>query len=351
MPNLSTKYLGMKLKNPLIVASSGLSRSVKLIEQCETAGAGAVVMKSIFEEDIRRKDKTFEDPLIMHAEAAAYMDARVGLIYGPQDYCDQIKQARDKVDIPVIASVNCAEPRWWTGYAAQLEAAGADAVELNLSVPSVAPELGGADFEKTFVDIVAAVRSQVKVPLAVKMSGQLTAPQNTALKLVEAGADALVVFNRRSGLDIDIETREAFSSKGDQGLSTSHDIYYPLRWVAILHELLPKTDISASGGVHSGEAFVKYILAGASTVQVCSLLYRKGLRQIPLLLSFLEDYMQRRGVESLDQLTGSVKRTLKLGSREQQRLEYLELAKGHNLEVDTTDGDGLIYEQHPEDRS
>jgi len=351
MPNLSVRYLGMELRNPLVVASSGLTRSVKLIEQCESAGAGAVVMKSIFEEDIRRKDRTFSDPLITHTEAAGYMDAQVGLIYGPQDYCEQIKLAKDRVSIPVIASVNCAEPRWWTGYAAQLEASGADALELNLSVPSVFAEVGGVDYENTFVEIVAAVRSKVKIPLAVKMSGQLTAPQNVALRLVEAGADALVVFNRQSGLDIDIETRRAFSSKGDQGLSTPHNIYYPLRWVAILHEFLPKTDISASGGVHGGEALVKYILAGATTVQVCSLLYRKGLKQIGLLLSFLEKYMRQHKVETLDQLAGSVDRDMIIGSREQQRLEYLLLAQGRYLEVDATDGDGLIFEHHPEDHA
>ncbi|MFC1537278.1 dihydroorotate dehydrogenase-like protein [Gemmatimonadota bacterium] len=351
MPDLSVKYLGMQLRNPLIVASSGLTRSVKLIEQCENAGAGAVVMKSIFEEDIRRKDKTFSDPLLTHTEAAAYMDAEVGLIYGAQDYCDQIKEAKDKVGIPVIASVNCGQPRWWGGYAGQLEASGADAIELNLSVPSVAPEVSSTDSEQTFVDIVTEVRSKVKIPLAVKMSGQLTAPLNVAHKLVKAGADALVVFNRQSGLDIDLETGRAFSAKGDQGLSTSHSIYYPLRWVALLHDSLPETDISASGGVHGGEALVKYLLAGAGTVQVCSLLYRKGLRQIPLLLSSLEHYMRSQGVEQLDKLIGSVNRDIKLGSREQQRLEYLELAKGHYLEVDSTDGDGLIYEQHPDDKN
>ncbi|MBN2289113.1 MAG: hypothetical protein JXQ83_07255, partial [Candidatus Glassbacteria bacterium] len=208
-------------------------------------------------------------------------------------------------------------------------------------------EVESSEIEKTFVETVATVRSRVKIPLAVKMSGQLTAPQNTALKLVQAGADGLVVFNRQTGLDIDIRTRQAFSSKGDQGLSTPHSIYYPLRWVAILHEMLPETDISASGGVHSPEAFVKYLLAGAATVQVCSLLYRKGLGQISSLLSFLEDYLQRNRVERLGELIGSVNREVKIGSREQQRLEYLELARGHYLEVDATDGDGLIYEQHP----
>jgi len=349
MPDLSVEYLGLKLRNPLIVASSGLTRNVKLITQCESEGAGAVVMKSIFEEDIRRKDKTFNDSLFSHPEAAGYFDAQLGLIYGPQQYCEEIKKAKARVGIPVIASVNCAHSRWWVDYAAQLEAAGADAIELNLSVPSIDPELSGAECEAAFYEIVSAVSAQVKIPVAVKMSAQLTAPQNVAKKLVDSGAKALVIFNRQSGLDIDINTRRAFSSKGDLGLSTPHNIYYPLRWVAILHELLPEVELSASGGVHNGEALIKYILAGASTVQVCSLLYRKGLKQISVLIDTLAAYLRRQGVKNIAEIRGSITRELPLGTREQQRLEYIQLTEGYYLEVDTTDGDGLIYEKHLKD--
>ncbi|HUU26346.1 MAG TPA: dihydroorotate dehydrogenase-like protein [archaeon] len=351
MRNLSVEYLGLKLKNPLIVASSGLTRNVKLIQRCERAGAGAVVMKSIFEEDIRRRDTTFSDSLMSHPEAAGYIDAQVGLIYGSQQYCDEIKKAKDKVSIPVIASVNCAESRWWIDYAAQLEGSGADAVELNLSVPSVDREVSGAQSEAAFYEIVSAVRSRVKIPIAAKISGQLTAPQNVACKLAGAGANGLVIFNRQSGLDIDIKTRRAFSSKGGQGLTTPASIYYPLRWIAILHELLPDLDLSASGGVHDSEAFIKYILAGATTVQVCSLFYRKGLNQISLLLEALDSYLEDQGAESVKDIRATVVRDLEIGTREQQRMEYVQLAKDHYLEVDTTDGDGLIYESHPEDKS
>lgn len=351
MPDISVEYLGLKLANPLIVASSGLTRNAKLIKQCEDAGAGAVVMKSIFEEDIRHRDKTFKDTLFMHSEASGYFDARVGLIYGAQDYCQEIKKAKDTVSIPVIASVNCAEPRWWLDYAVQLEGAGADAIELNLSVPSIDLEFSAQECEATFREIVSAVRAQVNIPVAVKMSGQLTAPQNLAHKLVEAGADALVLFNRQSGLDIDLKKRLAFSSKGDQGLSNPHNIYYPLRWIAILHKLIPEVRLSASGGVHSGDAFVKYILAGATTVQVCSLLYRKGLKEIPALLDTLTAYLKRQDVEAVGEIIGSVTTDLPIGTREQQRMEYIQLSKGHYLEVDSTDGGGLLYESHPENGS
>ena len=346
MSDLSVEYLGLRLKNPLIVASSGLTRNAHLISQCESAGAGAVVMKSIFEEDIRRRDNTFTDFLVTHPEASGYFDAEVGLVYGAHQYCEEIKKAKAQVKIPVIASVNCANPRWWLDYAVQLEGAGADALEINLSIPTVDLEAAGADYEGTFQEIVSAVRSRVKIPIAVKMSGQLTAPQNVAKKLVHSGADALVVFNRQSGLDINLNTRKAFTSKGDQGLSSPHSIYYPLRWVTILHQLLPEVRISASGGVHSGESFIKYILAGASTVQVCSLLYRKGLKEIGVLLDALEAFMRRQGAKSVEELRGSVIRDLPVGTREQQRLEYLQLSEGQYLEVDTTDGGGLIFESH-----
>jgi dihydroorotate dehydrogenase (fumarate) len=349
MPDISVEYLGLKLANPLIVASSGLTRNARLIKYCEDAGAGAVVMKSIFEEDIRRRDKTFKDTLFLHSEVSGYLDAKVGLIYGAQEYCQEIKKAKDTVSIPVIASVNCAESRWWLDYAVQLEGAGADAIELNLSVPSIDLELSAQECETTFREIVSAVRAQVNIPIAVKMSGQLTAPQNIARKLVEAGADALVLFNRQSGLDVDLKKGLAFSTKGDQGLSNPHTIYYPLRWIAILHELIPEVELSASGGVHSGEAFVKYIMAGATTVQVCSLLYRRGLKEIPVLLDALTGFLERQRVEEVAQIRGSVTSDLPIGTRDQQRAEYIELSKSHYLEVDSTNGGGLVYESHPED--
>jgi dihydroorotate dehydrogenase (fumarate) len=346
MPDLSVEYLGLKLRNPLIVASSGLTRNARLVRQCEEAGAGAVVMKSIFEEDIRRKDNTFDDYLISHPEASEYFRADVGLVYGAQQYCEEIKQAKKETKIPIIASVNCAEPRWWVDFARQLEASGADAIELNLSVPSVDLDLSSDKAEDNFREIVTAVASKVKIPVAVKMSGQLTTPQNTARKLVDAGAKGLVVFNRRSGLDISLNSGKAFSSKGDQGLTSPQQIFFPLRWVTIFHELMPKVQLSASGGVHSGEAFVKYILAGATTVQVCSLFYREGLKQARVLLDALDAYMQRKGVEKVGQIAGSVQRDIAIGSRDQQRLEYLQLSKGHYLEVDSTDGGGLMFESH-----
>ncbi len=346
MPDLSVEYMGLRLRNPLIVASSGLTRNAALVRHCEQAGVGAVVMKSIFEEDIRRRDNTFDDSLCSHPEASEYFRADLGLVYGAQQYCDEIRQAKKETSIPVIASVNCTEPRWWVDFAAQLAAAGADAIELNLSVPSVELELDMEQAENNFSRIVAAVVSKVDIPVAVKMSGQLTAPQHTAKKLVDAGAHALVTFNRQSGLDISLNSRKAFSARGDQGLTTSHQMYFPLRWVTILHELMPEVQLSASGGVHSGEALVKYILAGATTVQVCSLFYREGLKQAAVLLDSLSEYMERVGADNIDQVRGSVERDITIGTREQQRLEYLQLSKDHYLEVDSTDGGGLTYEKH-----
>lgn len=346
MPDMSVEYMGLKLRNPLIVASSGLTRNAALVRLCEQAGVGAVVMKSIFEEDIRRRDNTFDDFLSSHPEASDYFRADVGLVYGAQHYCDEIRQVKKEIGIPVIASVNCAEPRWWVDYASQLASAGADAIELNLSVPSVDLDLSSEQAENSFREIVTAVASRVNIPLAVKMSGQLTTPQNMAKKLIDAGASALVTFNRRSGLDISLNSRKAFSSKGDQGLTTPQQIYFPLRWVTILHKLMPDVQLSASGGVHSGEAFVKYILAGATTVQVCSLFYREGLKQASELLDTLSSYMERMGVDNIGQIRGSVEQDIMIGSRDQQRLEYLQLSKGHYLEVDSTDGGGLMYESH-----
>ncbi len=249
--------------------------------------------------------------------------------------------------IPVIASINCAEPRWWIDYAAQLEASGADGIELNLSVPSVHKTMPGCQSEEIFAQIVSAVCSQVRLPVAVKLSGQLTNPAHVARLLFEAGARALVVFNRQSGLDIDIQQRRAILFKADRGLTDLASIYYPLRWVAILHEEFPEAQLSASGGVHSGEAVIKYLLAGATTVQVCSLLYRRGLGELRVLLDELEAYLEQQQAERVEQIRGSARRKLSTGSREQQRAEYLGLAQGPQTEVDATDGDGLIFESHP----
>ena len=348
MPNLSVEYLGLRLANPLIVSSSGLTSSAAQIRKCAEAGAGAVVMKSIFEEDIRRRDNTFQDTLMSHPELADYLNAEVGLRYGPREYCEEIRKAKDQVAIPVIASINCAEPRWWIDYAAQLEASGADGIELNLSVPSVHKTMPGYQSEEIFAQIVSAVCSQVRLPVAVKLSGQLTNPAHVARLLFEAGARALVVFNRQSSLDIDIQQRRTVLFKADRGLTDLASIYYPLRWISILHEEFPEAQLSASGGVHSGEAVIKYLLAGATTVQVCSLLYRRGLGELRVLLGELEAYLEQQQAESLEQIRGSARRELSTGSREQQRAEYLGLAQGPQTEVDTTDGDGLIFESHPQ---
>jgi dihydroorotate dehydrogenase (fumarate) len=302
MPNLSTSYLGLQLKNPVIVGSSGLTKSVESIKACEQAGAGAVVLKSLFEEALAQRDFGVADSVIDHTEAYDYYYARLELLYGAQDYTTLIKEAKAAVSIPVIASINCVSTEWWPDFAMQLQSAGADAIELNVFTTATDLTVNASQIEELYHEILSIVKQKVSIPVALKIGPGFSALPNLAVEFGRRGLNGLVLFNRFTQPDIDIDQlklRTTFS------FSSADEMHLPLRWIGMMSHYLPY-DLCASTGVKTSEDVIKLLLAGASCVQVASLLYKQGLDAIPGLLSGLENWMTDHGFTTIDDFKGSL---------------------------------------------
>jgi len=302
MPNLETTYLGLKLKNPIMVGSSGLTRSVGKIEACEEAGAGAIVIKSLFEEVLANEDLGFEDATMTHTEAYDYLRSQANLQYGPQEYCTIISEAKKKVKIPVIASINCVSPKWWPDFAKKVEAAGADAIELNVYPLVNDSGSSSAQVEQLYYEIFDAVKSRISIPVAMKISMYITSLPHLAMQLSRKGLNGLVMFNRFVEPDIDIN---AIKMKTTFPFSSKDDINHVLRWVALLSGRI-KTDLSATTGIHSPEAVIKLLLAGATTVQLASVLYKKGFKKIDEMLTAVENWMKKNDFNKIADFKGKL---------------------------------------------
>jgi dihydroorotate dehydrogenase (fumarate) len=326
MANLQTTYLGLPLENPFIVGSCSLSRTVDGIVACAKAGAGAVVMKSLFEEQIRLDFEATAEALAqdVHPEALAYLQADLAAHHGPREYLEVIRQAAKKVSIPIIASVNCTGPSTWVTFAEQIAAAGAAALELNVYVLPSDPETASADIEKVYLDIVTTVRRQVGLPLAIKLVPYFTNPTRLAHQLAKQGAGGLVLFNRLWQPDIDVET-EALAG----GISTSAPGEYrlSLRWIARLAGEVP-ADLCASTGVHDGESAVRLLLAGAQAVQVTSALYQHGRDHLKTLTASLERWMDEHGHADLASFRGALSRKRQGQSDLYDRSQYIKAFVG-----------------------
>jgi len=304
MMDLTTNYLGLQLKNPIVVGSSSLTSSVSEIKKLEKHGAAAVVLKSIFEEEIindaeNQLREARENKFIyeQYSETLDYIDLHVKE-ERLNDYIQLIKQAKKEVLIPVIASVNCISSGEWTGFSKRIEEAGADALELNISLNPTDTEV--RDFELTIKEIIRKVLEQVRIPVAVKLNNAYTHMARTLLDLSKTGIAGMVLFNRPYVPDIDINTFEAV-----QGRSfSSPDAYVEsMRWIALMSERI-NCSLSASSGVHSSEALIKQILAGADSVQLVSVVYEKGVAYMQEMLSGLEKWMEEKGFASLEQFKG-----------------------------------------------
>lgn len=304
MANLGTSYLGLELDNPFIVGSSGLTRTVDGVKACAEAGAGAVVLKSLFEEQIRVEYAETTDALAdsVHPEALAYLAADIATRYGPRKYLELVKNASDGVAIPVIASVNCTSTHSWIEFAKQLEAAGAAALELNIYVLPTDPDQKSGQLDQIYLDIVSQITDRVTMPVAVKLAPYITNLPRLGSKLVDSGAKGLVLFNRLFSPDIDIE-KEAVSG----GISLSHPDEHrvALRWVALLSETLG-VDICGSRGIHDAGAAIKMLLAGASAVQVTSTLYKNKVAHLKTLTEGLAAWMDSHGYEEIDAFRGKL---------------------------------------------
>jgi dihydroorotate dehydrogenase (fumarate) len=291
--------MGLQLRNPIIVASSGLTKSLSGIKRCEDAGAGAVVLKSIFEEQFLAEKDLPEGAINIYPEALDYMRSGGLLEYAPQEVANVIEQAKRDVNIPVIASINCQTPKLWPRFARQLQDAGADGLELNIYFLPIDLETPGTDYERSHLDILEAVKKDVSIPVAVKLATQVTAIPHLARKLVDAGCDALVLFNWFLEPDIDISNLRTKNLKG------KGDFHQSLRWVGILSGRMG-CDVASSGGIRNGEDVVKQLLAGASAVQICSLFYQKGLEEIQNLLDGMKAWMAEHKYPDLESFRGEL---------------------------------------------
>jgi dihydroorotate dehydrogenase (fumarate) len=321
MTDLRTRYLGLELRSPLLASSSPLTGSLDGLRKLEAAGAGAVVLPSLFEEELTGKADQPGDP-----GAAGRRPGQAGYGAGPAAYLSLVEQAKAELSIPVIASLNGVTRGGWVRYAARLEAAGADALELNVYYVSTSPGLSGTDVERRYLDLVQAVRRAVRIPLAVKLSPYFSALANLARRLVEAGADGLVLFNRFYQPDLDAETLDVVPSLE---LSSSTELRLPLRWVAILHGHLGRASLAASTGVHTAEDVVKALLAGADVAMMTSALLRDGPEHLAHVEAGLRDWLTAHGYHSPDQLRG---RASQRGVRDPQAFEranYLKTLASH----------------------
>lgn len=302
--DLTTNYLGLNLKNPIVVGSCSLTSSVSEIKKLEKNGAGAVVLKSIFEEEILmdaesqlREAKENSFIYDQYSETLDYIDLHVKE-ERLSNYIQLIKNAKKEVLIPVIASINCVSTAEWTSFAKRIEEAGADALELNISLNPTDLEI--RDFESTIKEIIQKVLAQVTIPVAVKINNSFTHMARTILDLSETGIAGLVLFNRAYAPDIDIDTFEAVQGRS---FSSPNDYAEPLRWIALFSDKV-NCSLAASSGIHTTDVIIKQILAGADVVQVVSALYEHGIEHINVLLAELEKWMTEKGFSSLEQFKG-----------------------------------------------
>ena len=303
---LSTNYLGLILKNPIVASSSPLSHTVDSIQRLEDAGASAVVMYSLFEEQI-----TFNSLYVDHylrnntnsfAEAANYFPEMDSYNVWPDEYLNLIRSAKERVDIPIIGSLNGVSPGGWTNYAGLIEDAGADALELNVYYVPTDVEMTGREIEDMYVDLLRQVKGSVTIPVAVKLSPFFSSMSNMAKRLVSDGADGLVFFNRFYQPDFDLEN---LAVAPRLVLSNSNELRLPLRWVAILYGRV-LADMAITTGVHTSEDVLKGLMAGAKVTMMASELLQNGVRRIKEVLREIEEWMDEREYVSVAQMIGSM---------------------------------------------
>jgi dihydroorotate dehydrogenase (fumarate) len=304
--DLSTSYMGLDLKHPVVPSASPLSYDLDRLRRLEDAGASAIVMHSLFEEQIVQESQALEHFLSYgtesYAEALSYFPEPHDYNVGPDEYLALIHSAKAALDIPIIGSLNGTSPGGWTRYAQLIEEAGADALELNLYTIPTDPNVSGGEVEKAYLEVMRDVRENIAIPIAVKLSPYFSATANMALRLSRAGAKALVLFNRFYQPDFDLDRLEVVPQLV---LSQPHELTLPLRWVAILYGRVP-VDFAISSGVHSHLDVLKGLMAGAKVTMTASELLKNGVGRIPEILAAMEEWMDERGYASVRQLQGSM---------------------------------------------
>jgi dihydroorotate dehydrogenase (fumarate) len=326
--DLSTTYLGLNLRNPLIVGANPMTATVDGVVKCARAGAGAVVMKSLFEEEIRADAQTVTDTLSAegewHSEVYEYLQADLGMRYGPRAYLETLADAKDAVDIPVIASINCVSTDVWPEFAAEVAAAGADALELNIAIFPDDVNQTGAEVEQRVIDIVAAASAAVDIPVAVKLANSYSAIPNLVLRIRQAGAKGCVLFNRLYRPTIHPETLKVV---GGDRYSAPAESSLAVRWLALLSGCVD-LDFAAATGFHGGTHMARAFLAGAKAVQMVTAIHRQGLEHIHVALYELERWMQRHDATNLADIRARVSQSRTPDAPLFTRLQYMKRLSG-----------------------
>lgn len=304
--DLSASYLGLGLKNPIIVGASPLTLDAESVLKCEQSGAGAVVLKSLFEEQISEDTSTLSNMLMtqenMHSEVYEYLEASIGMRYGTRNYLELVKRATDEAQIPVIASINCVSTEWWQDFAREVVASGADALELNIAIQADHPGMTADEIEQRYVDVVAAARAAVDKPIAVKIGPHFSSLPNMVARLARAGANACVLFNRYWCPDIDIDEESVVLG---QVVSSHSEMAMSLRWIAMLSGRV-RCQFAGATGIHTGEDVVRMLLAGADVAQVVTAPLTEGRQCIREMLDTIESWMERKGYARLSDFRGRV---------------------------------------------
>jgi len=328
MIDLTTTYLGLKLQSPLVVSASPLSRDVEGICRLEEAGASAVVLYSLFEEQLRQEEIDLEYHLNAgtesFAESLSYFPQPSEFQTGPEGYLNHIRKAKSSVRIPIIASLNGSTMGGWTKFAGEIERAGADAIECNVYYIPTDPKLSAEDIETTYLDILRAVKSTVTIPVAVKLSPFFSNMANMAQRLDAAGADALVLFNRFYQPDIDLEELEL---RPNVLLSTPQSLRLPLTWIGILFGRI-KAGLAATSGVHGAQDVIKLLMVGANVTMLCSALMRHGINHLRHIERELREWMEEHEYESVTQMRGSMSQIRCPDPGAFERSQYMRAVKG-----------------------
>lgn len=349
MSDLTTVYMGMELSNPLVVGSCGLTKTVQGVKQAADAGAGAIVLKSLFEEQISAEveELASQSQHAAHTEAYDYLHGFAQAL-GPSEYLQLVSDAKKSVSVPIFASINCVTANRWTEYAAKLADAGADGLELNVGFLPNDPAIAGVTVEERYSEILSAVREVVELPVALKIGPYFSSlahlaqqlgkdrmkgppftvgwcgPGDVEQELSWKAADALVLFNRFYRFDIDIDSMQL---TGGNPYSSSEELHLPLRWISLLAGRV-SSDLAATTGVHNGEDVIKQIMAGATVVQLCSTLYRNGLGQISSILEQLEHWMQTKKFARLEDFRGTLSYARSETPSAYERVQYIKALVG-----------------------
>jgi len=329
MIDLSTTYLGLKLQTPLVSSASPLTQELSNIRRLEDAGASAIVLSSLFEEQIRLESQEMDHHLSAmtesFAEALTFFPQAGEFYLGPEEYLKHIQKAKAAVDVPVIASLNGATLGGWTRYARQIEQAGADALECNIYYIPTDTDVSGAVVEQTYIDILRAVKSSVSIPVAVKLSPFFSNMANMAKRLEQGGANGLVLFNRFYQPDIDLDELEI---KPNVLLSTPQALRLPLTWIGILFGQV-KMSLAATSGIHSAEDVLKMLMVGADVTMLCSALFRNGIHYLTEVRRDLVRWMEDHEYESVHQMRGSMSQLRCSDPSAFERAQYMRAIKSY----------------------